>query len=172
MFYLVVKKLHREFHKKIKELSSNKGRKLAVPPYFPPTDRRTLLRSVTGPPVFAYSSFSETTPKLPSTSFLSKGLSADEPFSLRIPDVYSSFSLSFTVFILFLYHQILFNFTRFVKHYLCKCSCIHTKRTSENFFSKVLENSYVFTPFPSDIWRYSEGYRPLPSGKAARCRRS
>ena len=172
MFYLVVKKLHREFHKKIKELSSTKGRKLAVPPYFPPTDRRTLLRSVTGPPVFAYCQFSETTPKLPSTSFLSKDLSADEPFSLRIPDVYSSFSLSFTVFILFLYHQILFNFSNFVNPFLCKCSCIQNKKGLSFNNMKVLTDVYVIIPFPSDIWKYSEGCRPYPSGTAGMCRRS
>ena len=110
------------------KLPSQKGRKLAVPPLFPPRNGRTLYRSVTGPPVFAYCQFSKTTPKLPSTSFLSKGLSANDPFSLRNPDVYSSFSLSFTVFILFLYHQILFNFTDFVKPFLCICSCIHTQK--------------------------------------------
>ena len=82
--------------------------------------------------------FGKTTPKLPSTSFLSKGLSATEPFSLRISDVYSSFSLSFTVFIHFLYHQILFNFASFVKSKLCNCSCIHTKGTFENLSRKSL----------------------------------
>ena len=82
--------------------------------------------------------FSKTTPKLPSTSFLSKGLPATEPFSLRIPDVYSSFSLSFTVFIHFLYHQILFNFASFVKSKLCNCSCIHTKGAFENLSRKSL----------------------------------
>ena len=131
-----------------KEFPSSKGRKLAVPPYFPPINGRTLLRSVTGPPVFAYSSFSETTPKLPSTSFCSKNLSADGSFSLRIPDVYSSFSLSFTVFILFLYHQILFNFPHFVNPFSLNPSCIQNKKGLSFNLTKVLQIlMYLFPVF-------------------------
>ena len=49
-----------------------------------------------------------------------KDCSANESFSLRILDVYSSFSLSFTVLFFFLYLKILFNSTSFVNPKLVK----------------------------------------------------
>ncbi len=103
-----------------KSLRPIKGRKLAVPPYFPFLKTDTLS-SVTGPPGFAYPEisseipFSKATPKLPSTFFLQRIFQPMNP-SLYSSDVYSSFFSVFhsVVFLLFLYLKILFNSTSFV----------------------------------------------------------